>query len=171
MDHPYKCRSWRTSTIATRCPNRAADNTLVGSERRFAVARTARMVRIPAQFHERALAAGAWWVRSMSGPWSHSLPRTGPRFEFVTDCDHRGGRRLRLTSPSITEGLNRSVLRPLTGLLRSDALSLTHGAPDIRRYRAQPSVVTPRYSDTHGVGGARIGESALKPRTFSRTAN
>jgi hypothetical protein len=34
----------------------------------------------------------AWRVRSTSGPSSPSLPTTWPRFEPVTDCDHRGGR-------------------------------------------------------------------------------
>ena len=37
-------------------------------------------------------AQDTWWVRSRSGPWSHSLPTTWPRFELVTGCDHRGAR-------------------------------------------------------------------------------
>ena len=34
----------------------------------------------------------AWWVRSTSGAWAHSLPTTWPRFELLIGCDQRGGR-------------------------------------------------------------------------------
>ena len=40
----------------------------------------------------RAFLQDAWWVRSSSGPWSHSLPTTWLRFRARHGGDQRGGR-------------------------------------------------------------------------------
>jgi hypothetical protein len=127
-----RCRSWGTRTAATRCPNRAADNTLVGSERRVKECAVTRAhpdrrdamselapaphrILMPtpsskrrssgsrrshgadgapsAEFRVNArLLPDAWWVRSTSEPWLHSLPTTLLRSEPVAAGHHRFGR-------------------------------------------------------------------------------
>jgi hypothetical protein len=102
------CRSWRTrisrdviSELAP-VPHRVLDGDAFVERRSSGNPLLARRrwAAFQPEFRESArVLQGAWWVRSSSGPWSHSLPTTWPRFELITGCDDRRGRRVRLTSP------------------------------------------------------------------------